>query len=100
MGYALAGPNRLPHAEARPGDGELKRLYVDRAGQGVGAGKTLFDAATAWLESSGTRRIWLGVWSGNDRAQRFYARRGFATVGEYTFLVGETRDQELIMRRG
>ena len=43
--------------------------------------------------------IWLGVWSGNDKAQAFYAKRGFAKVGEYRFRVGETLDHEFIMRR-
>jgi diamine N-acetyltransferase len=97
LGYALAGPNGLPHAEARPADGELKRIYVVREAQGLGAGRLLLDAAIAWL---GPRRIWIGVWSGNDRAQRMYEKRGFAKVGEYAFRVGETLDREFVLRRG
>jgi GNAT superfamily N-acetyltransferase len=97
VGYALAGPNGLPHDEARPGDGELKRIYVTREAQGLGAGRLLLDAALAWL---GPRRIWIGVWSGNDRARRVYEKRGFTQVGEYGFRVGETLDRELILRRG
>jgi ribosomal protein S18 acetylase RimI-like enzyme len=97
VGYALAGPNGLPHADHRDGDGELKRIYVVREAQATGAGRALFDAALGWL---GDRRVWIGVWSGNLRAQRFYERRGFAKVGAYDFRVGETLDHEFILRRG
>jgi ribosomal protein S18 acetylase RimI-like enzyme len=100
IGFALVGPNGLPHGEAREGDGELKRIYVIREAQALGAGRALFDAAVGWLEAAGPRRVWLGVWSGNERAQRFYAKRGFVKVGEYRFRVGETLDHEFILRRG
>ena len=36
IGYAQAGPCGLPHAEATPADGELKRLYL-RTSAGTGA---------------------------------------------------------------
>jgi ribosomal protein S18 acetylase RimI-like enzyme len=97
VGYALVGPNGLPHDEHRPEDGELKRIYVLRDAQGSGAGRALLDAALGWL---GGRRIWIGVWSGNLRAQRVYEKRGFVKVGEYKFRVGETLDDEIILRRG
>lgn len=100
VGFALVGPNGLPHADACDGDGELKRIYVLREAQALGIGRALFDAAVGWLESDGPRRVWIGVWSGNERAQRFYARRGFVKVGEYRFRVGETLDHEFILRRG
>src|SRR6516164_3019837 len=38
VGYALAGPCDLPHAEVRAGDGELKRIYLRRAAQKGGLG--------------------------------------------------------------
>ena len=99
VGYAQAGPNGLPHPEAAPADGELKRLYLLASHQGDGWGGRLFDTAIAWLERDGPRRLWIGVWSENFGAQRFYARRGFERVGEYLFPVGATRDREFILRR-
>ena len=99
IGYALVGPNSLPHEDARPGEVELKRIYLLKSAQGLGAGKALWDAAIGWLEARGHNRIWLGVWSGNVKAQAFYARNGFAKVGEYRFVVGDTQDHEFIMRR-
>lgn len=100
IGYATAGACSLPHADVAPGDGELKRLYVLQEHQGRGRGSRLFDAALAWLLRDGPRTLWIGVWSENHGAQRFYARHGFERVGDYDFVVGNTRDHEFILRRG
>jgi len=100
VGFTLVGPNGLPHDDARPEDGELKRIYLLKDAQGLGAGKALYDASIAWLEKDGPRTIWLGVWSLNEKAQRFYEKNGFVKAGEYRFKVGETLDHEFIFRRG
>ena len=99
VGHAAAGPCGLPHPDVAPGDGELKRLYVLASHQGGGLGGRLFDAAMAWLERDGPRALWIGVWSENVGAQRFYARRGFERVGDYLFAVGQARDLEYILHR-
>lgn len=100
VGYAGAGPAALPHPEVRPGDGELKSLYVRRSAQGTGLGRRLFDEALGWLERDGQRTLWIGVWSGNLRAQAVYRARGFEKAGEYDYPVGRWRDREFILRRG
>ncbi len=100
VGHALAGPCDLPHDEVTPACGELKRLYVLKAFQGGGVGSRLLSETLAWLERDGPRRLWIGVWSENYGAQRLYGRLGFEKVGEYDFIVGETRDREFILRRG
>lgn len=99
VGYAMAGPAGLPHPELRPGDGELKRLYVVPALHNGGWGGRLFDAALQWLERDGPRTLWISVWSENVGAQRFYARLGFEKAGEYEFPVGRVRDREFMFRR-
>ncbi|WP_045728266.1 GNAT family N-acetyltransferase [Xanthomonas sp. GPE 39] len=99
IGHAAAGPCGLPHVQVRPGDGELKRLYLLRAYQNSGWGSRLFETALAWLERDGPRTLWVGVWSENLAAQRFYARYGFEKVGTYEFPVGQVRDLEFILRR-
>lgn len=99
IGYAQAGPCGLPHADVRPEDGELKRLYVRAGIQNAGTGRALMDAAMAWLLRDGPRTLWLSVWSENPGAQRFYARYGFAFAGEYAFIVGAQRDREFMYRR-
>ncbi|HSD17008.1 MAG TPA: GNAT family N-acetyltransferase [Thermomonas sp.] len=99
IGYAQAGPCSLPHDEVKPGDGELKRLYLLRSEQNGGVGLALFGQALGWLERDGPRPLWLSVWSENLGAQRFYGRHGFEHAGEYEFIVGEQRDREFIFRR-
>lgn len=99
VGHAAAGPCGLPHPQVAPGDGELKRLYVLREAQNGGWGARLFDTVLAWLERDGPRTLWIGVWSENFGAQRFYGRYGFEKAGEYEFVVGGTRDHEFILRR-
>lgn len=100
IGYALAGPCHLPHPDVTPACGEVERIYLQAGRQGGGLGLRLFDEVLAWLGRDGPRRLWIGVWSENHGAQRFYARRGFEVVGTYQFAVGATRDHEFIMRRG
>ncbi len=100
VGHALAGPCDLPHDEVTTTCGELKRLYILKAFQGGGTGSRLLAETLAWLERDGPRRLWIGVWSENFGAQRLYGRLGFEKVGEYHFIVGETRDREFILRRG
>ena len=58
------------------------------------------DGYAIWLlERDGPRTLWIGVWSENLGAQRFYGRYGFEKVGEYLFPVGNTNDHEFILRR-
>jgi GNAT superfamily N-acetyltransferase len=99
VGHAQAGPCALPHPEVTADCGELKRLYLLKPWQNGGLGGRLFDEATAWLQRDGPRTVWIGVWSENRGAQRFYRRRGFERVGEYGFQVGATIDREYILRR-
>ena len=100
IGHAAAGPCGLPHPDVAPGDGELKRLYVLKDRQNGGWGGRLFATALEWLLRDGPRTLWIGVWSQNLGAQRFYARHGFVHVGDYEFPVGRVRDHEFILRRG
>jgi GNAT superfamily N-acetyltransferase len=99
IGYALAGPCDLPHPEVTNRCLELKRIYFVAGRQGGGLGGRLFDEVMAWMERDGPRDLWIGVWSENFGAQRFYGRRGFEKVGEYGFRVGRTVDHEFILRR-
>lgn len=100
IGHALACPAKLPHPQVRADDGEIDRIYLLASHHGGGTGSRLLAEVLAWLERDGPRRLWLGVWSGNFGAQKLYARHGFEVVGAYDFVVGNSRDHELIMRRG
>ncbi|WP_304169826.1 GNAT family N-acetyltransferase [Phenylobacterium aquaticum] len=99
VGHALAGPCKLPHPEVTPSCGELDRFYLLKSHQNGGTGGRLWRVIMEWLEVPGPRDLWIGVWSENHGAQRFYARFGFEKVGEYGFEVGDTVDREFILRR-
>ena len=99
IGYVTACPAHLPHPDVAPGDGEIQRLYILQGHQGAGRGTLLLETALEWLERDGPQTLWIGVWSENYGAQRFYARHGFEIVGEYSFMVGNHADRELITRR-
>lgn len=99
IGHVLAGPCGLPHPDVAAGDGEIKRLYILGRAHNGGWGTALMDAAMAWLLADGPRTLWVGVWSENLGAQRFYGRYGFGKAGEYLFPVGGTLDHEFILRR-
>ena len=100
VGYAVAGPCKLPHPDTAAGDAELSRLYIRREAQGSGLGRRMLEAVLSAIDPQGSRTIWLSVWEGNLKAQAFYARYGFEIVGEWKFPVGRTLDRDLIMRRG
>lgn len=95
IGYILAGPCSLPHEDVTPEDREIKRLYIKKEHQNSGDGHRLMHTAMDWI---GDRTTWLGVWSENYGAQRFYQRFGFSKAGEYEFVVGNSRDREFIYR--
>ena len=82
IGYVTACPAQLPHPDVAPGDGEIQRLYILQGHQGTGRGTALLNTALEWLERDGPRTLWIGVWSENYGARRFYARHGFEIVGD------------------
>lgn len=99
IGYAQAGDCKLPVTKMPDGAVEMMRLYVHPDYLGQKLGGRLMDAVVDWVASKGDPPFFLGVWSENDGAQRFYARYGFEKVGEYGFPVGQTIDREFIFQR-
>ncbi len=109
-GYILCGPNTLPLESISLGDGtvtddpslpsaEIKRMYVHPRVFGTAVAEALLLQAIAWLRyEQNYRHIYLGVYSENYRAQRFYQKHGFARVGAYSFKVGDHSDPEYIMK--
>ena len=100
LAFANAGPNGLPHPDATPSNMELRRLYVGKAAQGLGLGTALLKLSLDWMEANTDGPLWIGVWSGNLKAQKLYAAYGFEKAGEYDYPVGAWMDHEFILRRG
>lgn len=78
---------------------ELKQLYTDPDATGRGIGAGLMDWALETARGDGADEVQLSVWSGNDGAQKFYARYGFGKVADIHFMVGEQRDEEFLFAR-
>lgn len=97
-GYAKIGPVHLQGIMLDDEDLQLHRLYVREARQGVGVGGILLSWCIGRAKDRGANDLWLGVSSQNKKAIGVYEGRGFEAAGTHTIQVGETRDEELIMR--
>ncbi|CAF2538641.1 unnamed protein product [Rotaria sp. Silwood2] len=102
VAYAVAGPcDDIPHPDVCSNqDGQLNALFVRRDHRNHGFGKQFMNLALPWLdEHYPGRPMWLTVWSGNFKAQKFYAYYDFNKVGEFDYPVGQWKDLEFIMKR-
>lgn len=86
VGYVVAGPCLLPIS--RPGELDIKRIYVLEKFHGSGVGPALMQKAIDYARADGEERLLVGVYTGNARAQAFYTRHGFEQIGQRTFSVG------------
>jgi diamine N-acetyltransferase len=99
IGFIAVGACKLPVEVLEPTAGEIQQLYVLARHHNLRLGSRLMDLGLEWLEAQGRMPLYIGVWSENLGAQRFYARYGFGKVGEYGFRVGNTVDREFILKR-
>jgi len=99
IGFILVGACKLPVQDMEATAGEIQQLYVLAEYHNLRLGTQLMEVGLQWLESQGRLPIYIGVWSENYGAQRFYGRYGFNKVGEYGFPVGKTVDREFILKR-
>lgn len=99
IGFIAVGPCKLPVENRGRNAGEIQQLYVLRRFHNRHLGSELMSVGLQWLEEHGQTPIYIGVWSLNLGAHRFYGRYGFEKVGEYGFPVGKTVDLEFILKR-
>jgi GNAT superfamily N-acetyltransferase len=78
---------------------EINKMYVLPGHHGAGVSTALMLAALDHARRGGFAGAWLAVNQDNVRAQRFYAKRGFRTVGTRTFMVGTTLCNDYLMQR-
>ena len=82
---------------ARPA--EIQRLYVDASWHGKGVAQALMASLLEAAVSGGADVAWLGVWEQNPRAIAFYAKSGFAVVGDHVFVLGTDPQRDLVLAR-
>ena len=76
----VAGPAGAPLGLCMLKDDELYQLYVARAARGSGVAAALIADGEARLAEHGVTTAWLACAVGNDRAARFYEKRGWVTA--------------------
>jgi diamine N-acetyltransferase len=99
VGYSMIRADPWPDPVRGPNSIELVRLYVTSESIGTGIGAALMQASIDEAKASGFVTIWLGVWENNHRAQAFYRKWGFETVGTQTFQLGDDPQRDFTMQR-
>ncbi|KUH66848.1 acetyltransferase [Mycolicibacterium novocastrense] len=78
---------------------EVSKIYVLPEHHGSGVATALMQATLEVAEGLGAAVVWLGVNQQNQRAQRFYAKHGFAISGTKTFRLGAAVENDYVMVR-
>lgn len=78
----VVGPRGAPTGFCIVKDDELYQLYVAASARGSGVSATLIDDAESRMAAQGVATAWLACAIGNDRAARFYEKRGWLRAGK------------------
>jgi GNAT superfamily N-acetyltransferase len=78
---------------------ELSKCYVLPGLHGRGVAHALIAATVEEAQWRGARSIWLGVNNQNARANRFYEKCGFVTVGMKRFRLGDRLESDFVKER-
>ena len=73
-------------------DAEIKRVFIDRAAQGTGAGETLSRALIVQARADGYRRILLDTTAVSTPARKLYEKLGFEPRGPYSAMPEDVLD--------
>jgi ribosomal protein S18 acetylase RimI-like enzyme len=98
-GYAMLHEGEPEQGVEGANPVELVRLYVSRDWLGRGIGEQLMRACIDEARQTGHETLWLGVWERNARAQAFYRKWNFHTVGEHVFELGSDLQRDIVMER-
>ena len=97
-GYVKIGwGNRFDAPDTTEKQLEVARLYVDKSFIGQGVGKLLIIVAIEYARQNNADCIWLDVWKENERAIEFYGKSGFKIVSDWTFMLGNDKQDDYIM---
>jgi ribosomal protein S18 acetylase RimI-like enzyme len=89
VGYATTSPARDEYLPPPEGAGELTNLYLDPEAIGGGVGSALYDHAVADLRERGFNPFVVWAFRDNERAVRFYERKGLVIdVPDHDWVLG------------
>jgi ribosomal protein S18 acetylase RimI-like enzyme len=89
----VVGPPGEPVGFCTVKGAELYQLFVSAPARGTGAAAALIADAEARLAGSGVETAWLACAIGNERAARFYEKRGWHRVGTMANRLDTSRGQ-------
>jgi ribosomal protein S18 acetylase RimI-like enzyme len=78
---------------------ELERIYVVKHLQGTGLGNRFIQYGIEFAQNKGYDTIWLGVWTKNEKAIKFYKKCGFEVFGEHKFTLGKDEQIDWLMKK-
>jgi ribosomal protein S18 acetylase RimI-like enzyme len=79
---------------------QIEKLYLFAFAQRLKIGSELMKIALQIAQNENFDVLWLGVWSKNEQAIRFYEKFGFQKVGDWIFVMGDKIcDDEWIMAK-
>jgi GNAT superfamily N-acetyltransferase len=81
----VSGPSAAPYGFSITKDDEIYQLYVSAPFRGSGIAAVLIADAEALLAERGIETAWLACAVGNNRAARFYEKRGWRRVGTVAY---------------
>ena len=93
-----ADPDVAAVVRVRP-TAELSKIYVREGAHGRGTASELIARTLDAARDRGAVGIWLGTNQENVRAQRFYAKHGFARVGTKRFKLGDRYEDDFVYER-
>ncbi|MFK8013201.1 MAG: GNAT family N-acetyltransferase [Marinicellaceae bacterium] len=99
VGYLKVNWSDAQTEPQEPGAFEIERIYVLNKFHGKKIGQSLFKKALNIAESKNSKYLWLGVWEKNPRAIRFYQKNGFVAYDKHTFIVGNDKQTDVLMKR-
>ena len=102
--HQIAGYLKINVADAQtetmgPDALEIQRIYILPTFKRLGLGKQLIQHAISIAREHRKTTIWLGVWENNHDALAFYRKMGFTQIGDHVFIVGKSRQRDLLMSK-
>lgn len=98
IGYLKLNTGEAQTEVIDPGGMEVERIYILEEYQGKGYGQQLLEKAVTEARNQNLSFIWLGVWERNTKAIEFYKKYGFTHLGVHTFVLGDDKQRDLILR--
>jgi ribosomal protein S18 acetylase RimI-like enzyme len=90
VGFSKIVLNAPFEGSSSPAVAKLERIYLLKGYYGTNLGPALMDFLLHLMKKEEQVGVWLYVWKENQRAIRFYEKKGFTINGSYDFPITDT----------